>query len=354
MQPFVFKVGKLKVFVDTAYQALGMGIDDANLLADTLVQAELWGHRSHGVMRTFWYAERIQSGAITLNMAPEFVTDTGPIAVLDGKDGIGQAIARLAMSDAIERARKFGVGVVSVRNSGHFGTAMYFTRMAAAAGCIGILTTNASPAMAPWGGKEKRIGNNPWSIAAPTGGDCPMVLDIANTVVARGKIYHARERGESIPDGWAIDIDGVPTNDPALAIAGNILPMGGHKGYVISTMMEVLSGILSGSKFAPDVIGPYMPEGASGVGHLAVVLNIEAFRPIAEFHADMQRLIATIKETPKAKGVEEVFFPGEVEARSEENLRDNGIAVPADTVAKLDTGARALGVPLLSASTDAP
>ena len=354
MQPLVFEFEPLKAFVNAVYSALGVSVDEAELLADSLVQAELWGHRSHGVMRTFWYAARIQSGAIKLNLAPEMVTDTGPVAVVDGRDGIGQAIARFAMRDAIDRAGKFGVGVVSVRNSGHFGTAMYFTRMAADAGCIGILTTNASPALAPWGGREKRIGNNPWSIAAPTGGDCPMVLDMANTVVARGKIYHARERGEPIPDGWAIDVDGIPTNDPVRAIAGNILPMGGYKGYVISTMMDVLSGVLSGSKFAPDVVGPYMPEGASGAGHLAMVLDIGVFRPIAEFHADMQRLIATIKETPKAKGVEEVFFPGEVEARAEANHRTNGIAVPADTVARLDAGARALGLAPLSDCAGAP
>jgi hypothetical protein len=135
------------------------------------------------------------------------------------------------MGEAIARARAHGIGAVTVRNSNHFGTAMYYTRVAAHAGCIGFLSTNASPSMAPWGGRAKVVGNNPWSIAAPAGRHGVMVLDIANTGVARGKVYLARQRGERIPEGWAMDAQGKPTTDPAAAIEGIILPMAGHKGY---------------------------------------------------------------------------------------------------------------------------
>jgi len=233
---------------------------------------------------------------------------------------------------------------VSVRNSGHFGTAMYFTRLATKADCIGILTTNASPAMAPWGGREKRVGNNPWSIAAPAGRHAPMVLDVANTVVARGKLYLARQRGEPIPEGWAIDAEGNPTTDPVAGIAGNILPFAGHKGYAIATMMDVLSGVLSGSHFGRDVVGPYVPEGRSGVGHLAIALNVAAFRPLADFHRDMERLVENLKSAPRAPGVEEIYYPGELEARAEARQRKEGIVIPDDTVAELDAGAKALGL----------
>lgn len=348
MSSHCFKAEHLSQFAASVYGKLGMPPDDAALLADTLVQADLWGHQSHGVMRTFWYAKRLQSGATKAVTETALIVDGGAIAVMDGRDGVGQVITARAMEEAIERAKKHGVGVVSVRNSGHFGTAMYYTRRAAQAGCIGVLTTNASPAMAPWGGREKRIGNNPWSVASPAGRHPPMVLDIANTVVARGKLYLARKRGVAIPEGWAIDEAGRPTTDPAAGIAGNILPFAGHKGYAIATMMDVLSGILSGSHFGQAVVGPYVPEGRSGVGHLAVALDIAAFRPLADFEADMEKLVADLKSVPRAAGVDAVYYPGELEALSEARGRETGVALPADTLAELDAGAKALGIAPLS------
>src|ERR671916_2586244 len=142
---------------------------------------------------------------------PVVLSDTGPLALLDGRDGIGQVLTERARRLAVERARTHGVGVVGVRNSNHFGTAMYFTRRAARDGCVAVLTTNASPAMAPWGGREKRLGTNPWSIAAPAPGGRVVAVDIANTAVARGKIHLARKRGEAIPDSWALTAEGRPT-----------------------------------------------------------------------------------------------------------------------------------------------
>ena len=334
----------LAAFATGVYAHLDLPQADAELLADTLVQADLWGHQSHGVLRTFWYAKRLQSGATEAVTKTELAVDAGAIALMDGHDGVGQVITARAMGEAIARAKAHGIGAVSVRNSGHFGTAMYYTRMAAAEDCIGILTTNASPAMAPWGGREKRVGNNPWSIAAPAGSQAPMVLDIANTVVARGKLYLAQKRGEPIPEDWAIDAEGRPTTDPVAGIAGNILPFAGHKGYAIATMMDVLSGVLSGSHFGRDVVGPYVPEGRSGAGHLAIALNIAAFRPLADYNRDMARLIENLKSVPRAPGVEGVFYPGELEARAEARQRAEGIVLPEDTVAELDAGAKALGL----------
>jgi LDH2 family malate/lactate/ureidoglycolate dehydrogenase len=335
----------LRDFAGSVYAALGVPDDAAGLLADTLVQADLWGHPSHGVLRVPWYSARLRSGATHVDALPELVSATGAIGLLDGRDGIGQVVAREAMRRAIELAKVHGIGAISVRNSGHFGTAMYFTRMAAEAGCVGFLTTNASPAMAPWGGREKRVGNNPWSWAAPAGRHPPMMLDLANTAVARGKLYVAKGHGETIPEGWAIDADGHATTDPAAGIAGTILPMGGHKGYAISVMMDVLSGVLSGSAFGPGVIGPYVPEGRSGVGHLALAIDIAAVRPLAEFEADMERMIDMLKSAPKAAGVEEIFYPGEREARAEAEGSAKGIDLPDSTADALRAEAVALGIP---------
>ena len=157
----------LRAFSAEVLTSLGVPDDDAALIADSLVQADLWGHQSHGVLRLPWYAARIRSGAMTARTDSAVLSDTGPLVLLDGRHGIGQVLTERARAIAVERARTHGVGAVGVRNSNHFGTAMYFTRRAAADGCVAILTTNASPAMAPWGGRAKALGTNPWSIAAP-------------------------------------------------------------------------------------------------------------------------------------------------------------------------------------------
>jgi len=341
-----FHPDRLRAFAAAVYAHTGVPRDDARLLADTLVQADLWGHQSHGVLRLDWYRQRILAKKMDPVTKPELVTDAGAIAVIDGHDGVGQVLAKRAMEEAIARAGRHGAGVVAVRDSNHFGTAMYYTRIAAAQGCIGFLSTNASPSMAPWGGRRKAIGNNPWSIAAPAGRHAPMVLDIANTAVARGKVYLARQRGEPIPAGWALDADGRPTVDARAAIEGIILPMAGHKGYGISVMMDVLSGVLTGSGFASQVHGPYQAEHRSRCGHLAMALDIEAFQPRAEFEARMEALVAELKAVPLAPGSEEIFYPGEIEARNDARNREAGLDLPRATWDDLRRVAKETGIAL--------
>ncbi|MFI9754396.1 Ldh family oxidoreductase [Streptomyces collinus] len=333
-------------FAAATTEAHGVPPEDARLLADTLVTAELWGHPSHGMLRLPWYLARIRSGATAATAAPRVVSDNGAVLVVDGQDGLGQVLADRATRLGIERAREHGISAIAVRSSGHFGTAAYFTRKAAEAGCVAILATNASPAMAPWGGREKRVGTNPWSIAAPAGRHGTVVMDIANTAVARGKIYHARERGEPIPEGWAADADGVPTTDPRRAIEGLILPMAGHKGYAISFMFDVLTGVLTGSAFGLGVVGPYRPTGRSGVGHLLICVDIRAMADPGEFARRMEALVEETKSTPTAPGTAEVFVPGEPEVRTAERLRTEGIPVVEDTWTSLAAIAGTTGVPL--------
>jgi LDH2 family malate/lactate/ureidoglycolate dehydrogenase len=209
----------------------------------------------------------------------------------------------------------------------------------AAAGCVGILTTNGSPAMAPWGGREKTVGANPWSIATPGGSHGPVVLDIANTGIARGKIYAALQRGEPIPDSWALDAEGAATTDPRTAIEGLLLPMAGHKGYGISFMMDVLSGVLTGSSYATGINGPYVPDRRSGCGHLVLALRIDTLIDRADFDRRIDDLIELTKAVPLAQGATEIFYPGEIENRAEEQGRRTGVVLPAKTVDEL----RALG-----------
>ena len=335
---------RLQSLVTDIYRAMDVPAETAAHLADTLVMADLWGHSSHGVMRTFWYGARITSGAIRLDKTPQIITDTGPLVALDGGDGIGQKITQQAVELAAERARRFGIAAISIRNSGHFGTAMYFTRQLAMQNMIGFLATNASPAIPPTGGREKLIGNNPQSWAAPTGLATPYLLDFAHSAVARGKIYLAREKGEAIPIGWALDAAGQPTTDPSAAIAGTLLPMAGHKGAGLSAIMDVLSGMLSGSAFGDGVTGPYVARQRSGAGHFLMAIDIASLRSLDGFLADMQAMIAAWKASAPQDGVAEILYPGEPEFRHEDAARASGITLPDDVVTDLVAGAAGLGM----------
>ena len=337
---------RLRDFATTVYAAAGMPETDARVVADTLVQADLWGHQSHGVLRLPWYLARLRSGVCAPVAAPTYVVDAGGLAVIDGGDAMGQVLTLRAMEDAIARAKAHGIAAVALRNSNHFGTALYYTLVAARAGCVAFLSTNASPAMAPWGGRRKTVGTNPWSWAAPAGKYPPMVLDIANTGVARGKIYLAKQKGLPIPEGWAIDADGAATTDPAAAIDGIILPMAGHKGYAIAAMMDMLSGVLTGSKFGTGVSGPYQTDRRSGAGQLMIVLDIARMQPLVEFNARMEQMIEELKSVPLAQGHDEIFYPGEIEARNETKNRRDGLLLPEDTLADLAKAASAMKVPL--------
>lgn len=335
---------RLLDFATAVYTAVGMPDADARLAADTLVQADLWGHQSHGVMRLSWYVARLKAGVCDPVAKPKLLVDAGAIGVIDGQDAMGQVLTAHAMEDAIRRAKAHGIGAVALRNSNHFGTAMYFTLMAARAGCVGFLSTNASPAMAPWGGRKKTVGTNPWSWAAPAGNLAPMVLDIANTGVARGKIYLARQKGQQIPAGWAINAEGAPTTDAAEAIDGIILPMAQHKGYAIAVMMDMLSGVLTGSAFGSGVHGPYQTEHRSGAGQMMIALNIEAMQPLAEFGERMEKYVGELKSVPLAQGFTEIVYPGELEARSDVKGRVEGLILPDDTVTDLRKTGELYGV----------
>nr|WP_315593061.1 Ldh family oxidoreductase [uncultured Cupriavidus sp.] len=329
--PTTIQAEELTRFGTAVLETLGVPAADAHLLADSLVVAELWGHSSHGMLRLPWYVERLRSGVMTAVTEPAIVMDGGAVTVMDGRHGIGQVLSAKAVELGVERARQHGISAVGVRNSNHFGTAAYFTRMAAQQGCVAILATNASPAMAPWGGKTKTVGTNPWSIAAPGGRRGVAVMDIANTAVARGKIYLAAERDVEIPDTWAADENGVPTTNAKDAIHGLILPMAGHKGYVISFMMDVLAGVLTGSQFGSHVAGPYEADRPSGCGHLLITIDIKSTMPLAEFEQRMEALIDEIKAVPTAHGIEEIFFPGELEDRNTALYSEAGISLADNT-----------------------
>jgi LDH2 family malate/lactate/ureidoglycolate dehydrogenase len=344
IKPANIDANALIEFGTAVYESVGVPSADARLVADTLVQADLWGHQSHGVLRLGWYLDRIRNGVMRPVTKPEFVIDAGTVAVIDGHDGVGHVVTELATREAIKRAKAHGLGAVGVRMSNHFGTCMYYTRLGTLEGCAMFLTSNGGPAMAPWGGRKKIIGTNPFSVATPAGKHPPFLMDMANTGVARGKIYLARNKHEPIPEGWAIDKDGAPTTDAAAAIEGIILPMAGHKGYALAMMVDVLSGVLTGSGFLSQVHSPYKTDEKSNCGHFMIAINIEAFQPLADFNTRMEQYIAEIKSVPLAKGHDEVFYPGEIEANNDVANRRRGLSLPVDTLADLARIARETGL----------
>jgi LDH2 family malate/lactate/ureidoglycolate dehydrogenase len=296
------------------------------------------------VLRLGWYLDRLRNGVMKPVTEADFVVDAGAIALIDGHDGVGHVLTLLATKEAIKRAKAHGIGAVGVRYSNHFGTCMYYTLTAAREGCVALLTSNGGPAMAPWGGRKKIIGTNPWSVAAPAGRHAPFVVDMANTGVARGKIYLARQKRQPIPLGWAITSAGAPTTDPQEAIDGIILPMAEHKGYAIAAMVDMLSGVLTGSGFLSNVHSPYQTAEKSNCGHLIIALDIAAFQPLEQFNARMEDYIGEIKSVPVAEGFDEVFYPGEIEAKNNAKHRKDGLSFPEDTLADLRRIARETGL----------
>ena len=334
-------------FAAAVYQSAGVPSADARLLADTLVQADLWGHQSHGVLRLGWYLDRLRNQVMRPTARIEQVIDAGAIGLIDGHDSVGQVTTMHAARQAIARAQQHGVGVVGVRNSNHFGTCMYYTLHGAREGCVMLLTSNGGPAMAPWGGRKKIVGTNPWSVAAPAGRHAPFVMDMANTGVARGKIYLARNRHLPIPLGWALNAAGEPTTDPQEAIDGIILPLGEHKGYAIAVAVDLLSGVLTGSGFLSAVHSPYQTAEKSNCGHFLIAIDIAKLQPLREFNERMEAFVAELKSVPLAQGFDEVFYPGEMEARNDLRHRQDGLDLAAETVADLrriaaETGLQAL------------
>jgi len=333
--PSAIKPELLVQFAQAVYESEGVPKEDAFIAADSLVQADLWGHQSHGLLRLPWYYARLRSGAMKAVTQTSLAVDSNAIAVLDGGDGVGQVVAKKAIDESIARAKQHSVGIVSVKNSNHFGTCMYFTRMGAQNGCISILMSNGGPNMAPWGGRKKKMGTNPWSIAVPAGKHGAVVMDMANSGVARGKIYLANKRREPIPNDWAIDKEGRPTTDPQAAIEGFILPMAGHKGYVMGVMVDILSGVLSGGAYLDQVHGPYDPVNKSGASHLVISLNVATFLPLAEFEQRIADYIVSLKDVPLAQGHQQVFFPGEMEVMADIENRRQGLLLPEDTLLSL-------------------
>jgi LDH2 family malate/lactate/ureidoglycolate dehydrogenase len=334
----VVEAGALRGWVADVLQRLGLRQDDALLVAETLVEADVRGVSSHGVQRLPMYAAGLRQGTIVARPEIRVVRDQGWAAVVDGGGGMGQLAAQAGMRLALERAAEAGHGAVAVRNSTHCGALAYYAMQAVPQRCIGFAVTNAGINMMPTGGREKLVGNNPLAYAIPTGREVPFVLDMATSVVAGGKLDVARLRGEPIPLGWALDEHGQPTADPVAARRGALLPLGGPKGYGLAIVLDVLSGVLAGGRFGNGLGGP-------GSSHFFEALQIEAFTPYEDFIARMGELVDQLHACPPAEGSTGVMIPGELEHHLRARRLREGVPLEGTLLEALDTVAAEVGAP---------
>jgi uncharacterized oxidoreductase len=335
--------------VEGILRAANTNAEEAQVVRRHMIGANLVGHDSHGVILLPTYVDRIKRGHIVPGAKFEIVREGPTTARINGNWGFGQVVSERAMQLAIDKAKTYQLAAVTVFHQSHVGRVGDYPLMAARAGFIGVMTADSgktSKAVAPFGGRVARLGTNPLCIAMPSDLEGPVFIDMATSAVAAGKIGVARNRKQQIPIGWIVDKDGRPTTDPNAYYAGGaILPVGGdqgHKGYGLSFMIEILSGILTGLGFGID------PKGPHNDGVFMAVFAVDAFRPLEEFKRDIADFVKYVKDTPPAEGFKEVLYPGEIEYRTEQQRRRDGIPIEEETWRQLTELAKASGVAIAS------
>jgi LDH2 family malate/lactate/ureidoglycolate dehydrogenase len=325
--------------------AAGASADEAEIVMRHSVEANLAGHDSHGIIQIPTYIDRIQAGHIVPGAPWTVEQESATTTVIDGHWGFGYTVTERAMQLTIDKARRSNVAATTIFRQGHIGRLASYTLMAAQADMIGLITADSGRAakqVAPFGGREARIGTNPLSVAVPSDLPGPLFLDMATSAVAAGKISLAVSRGETIPIGWIVDRDGRPTNDPnQLKAGGALLPLGGSEGYKgsgLAVIVEILCGLLTGLGFGQE------PTGRHNDGCFLAVFNVAAFRPIAQFKQEVAEFARYLKATPLAEGSSGVYYPGEIEYLTAQRRRETGIDVEDATWHKLTELAAGYGL----------
>jgi len=344
-QALYFAADELTTYTTGVFQNVGLSEVDAGIIATDLVRSNLRGIDSHGVSRIPMYMERLQRGLV--NPRPNIAVKrvAGAVAEVDGDNGMGFLASHKAMDEAIDLAKASGIGLVGVRRSTHFGMGALYALQAIDAGYISMIFTNSSPAIPMWGGRSTFLGASPIAAGIPGGRHAPYVMDMAMTVIARGKIRLASMRGEPIAPGLALDVEGRPTTDATEAFAGVCLPFGGVKGSVLATLMDLLAGAFTGANFAGDVKSLYFDHSEpQNVGHLFFAIRPDLFMSLEDFEGRMDTFNERIKQLPRAAGVEEILMPGEPEQRREEERRRTGIPITDNVVEELTAEGAKSGV----------
>lgn len=352
-QPIPVSADDLIAFVSRIFVAAGLTETAASTVADGLVQADLDGLPSHGVMLVDLYVERLRGGSVTTAETASQVSDRGPCVVLDAGHALGHLTGDQSIDIAIARAKQHGVGIVAVRHGFHFGTARRYAVRAADQGCVGIAMCNTRPLMPPIGGAERVVGNNPIAIAVPSEEPIPLVLDMATSEAAMGKVRMAEKAGQPIPATWAVQNDGSPTTDPKQAIAGMLLPAAGPKGFGLAFMIDLMCGLLSGGASGEGVSplygDPAIPYDCS---HLFIAIDVGHFCELSRFRSQAAAAAQRIRGGKRAPGVSQLFSPGEPEWRTRQsaNRRIKLDRAVARTLVNVAQGLNISAEPLLSLS----
>jgi LDH2 family malate/lactate/ureidoglycolate dehydrogenase len=337
---------RLGGFVSRAFVAVGLPADDAETLAKLMVEADLRGSDTHGVIRLALYVRRIRAGGVNAKPNIRLLSDRPSAALLDGDNAMGHLVMRRAAEIAMAKAKATGIGWVGARMSNHAGPAALYVTMPLAEDMIGLyFAVGSNNHLPPWGGSESLLGTNPVAVAVPALEEPPIVLDMAPTVAAYGKVRLKAQRGEQMPIGWMIDREGKPLTDPKRADEGHLLPIGDYKGYGLSLIIGLLAGALNRAALGRDVVDFVKETGkATNTGQAIAAIAIETFMPPAEFKRAVDQVIRDIRASRRLPGVERIWLPGEQSHAKMVDRRAHGVPMPKALRESLDNVARDLAI----------
>jgi LDH2 family malate/lactate/ureidoglycolate dehydrogenase len=343
---------RLEAFTARAFEAVGISTPEARSIAELMVRADLQGSEGHGVFRLPQYIRRIRGGAVNIKPNIRVEREAAGMALVNGDNGMGHLVMRYATDRAIEKARTAGVAWVGVKWSNHAGPASLYACMPAEHGMIGLyLAVGNANHLPAWGGLDMLLSTNPIAVALPAGAEPAIVLDMATTVAAYGKVKTKAQRGETMPEGWMMDREGRPLTDPKRASEGFLLPIGGYKGYGLALVFGLLAGTLNGAAMGRDVVDFNADDTTpTNTGHAIVAINVEAFQPLAGFKQSVDALVRDLRASERLPGVDRVRLPGEGSHAARADRSKNGVPLPAPLVAALNQVARDLSIQPLGES----
>ncbi|WP_373893548.1 Ldh family oxidoreductase [Virgibacillus natechei] len=322
----------IRKFSNECFHIAGVPEKESNIITDVMLEADLREIHSHGVLRLPVYIQRLKKKLVKNKAIITNANETDAILQMNGNNSIGQIVAYQAIENSMLKAEGTGIGLVSVKNSNHFGIASYYSLMAAENNMIGIVLSNTAPLMPAVGGTDKVIGNNPISIASPLKDEYKIVLDMAISNTAFGKILDAKEKGENIPKDWGVNEKGLPTTDPNEILNGGLLsPVGGAKGFGLAFMIEILTGVLSGGKYSKMIPSMYDMTQNQSISYFMLTIDVKQLLSLDLYYESLDQLISYVKKSKKSANTEEIFLPGEIEFRKAKNNRTKGITINLQT-----------------------
>ena len=345
-QPLRVTAAQLELFIAAAFETVGISAPEAKSIAQLMARADVNGSEGHGVFRLPQYIRRIKGGAVNVRPDIRIEREAAGMALVNGDNGMGHLVMRYATEKAIEKAKIAGVAWVGVKWSNHAGPASLYASMPVEHNMIGLyLAVGNANHLPAWGGLDMLLSTNPIAIAMPGASEAPVILDMATTVAAYGKVKTKAQRGEMMPEGWMMDRQGKPLTDPKRANEGFLLPIGGYKGYGLALMFGLLAGTLNGAAMGRDVVDFNADDTTpTNTGHCIVAINIEAFQPVAEFKQSVDALVRDLRHSERLPGVDSVHIPGEGSHAARTDRLRNGVPMPLSLMAALDTLASELGI----------